>query len=239
MSIMQSVIGRGSPAAPKVIVYGPPGVGKTTFAARAGNCLIVDLENGASNVARQRTPYLQSWAEAQQWLTAAAHEQHGYDAIAVDSLDWLLRRVQETVTGPDKLATTLNNAHGGYGNGGLVLENYVYGLVLPALDRISARGVAVIMLAHAVRRTVTDAAGVTVEKLSPDVPQKLLMPCVEWADAVLCLTKDGSGQRVFVTQESPRVLAKNRYAMPETVAADWNTVAGYIMAAMAANEEQE
>jgi len=46
--------------APKGIVYGPPGSGKTTYGASADRPLIIDCENGAAHVQCHRTPYLAS-----------------------------------------------------------------------------------------------------------------------------------------------------------------------------------
>ena len=144
MPLPSPVLNQINLRAPKGIVYGPPGVGKTTFGAGAGG-LIVDTENGAAHVQCDRTPYLPHWPVIEQWLDALATGGHEYGAIVIDSVDWLLRRAEEHVAGVDGSATgmrqTLNRAHGGYGNGKLVLKNYVYQYLLPTLDQLVNAGI--------------------------------------------------------------------------------------------------
>ena len=84
---------------------------------------------------------------------------HGYGTVVIDSVDWLLRRMEEHVSGVKDsehgMAQIMNRSHGGYGNGKQVLKNYVYQYLLPTLDRIVNSGVAVVLLAHATRHEVT------------------------------------------------------------------------------------
>lgn len=225
MSIFSNVQTQTAPSAPKGIIYGPPGIGKTTFGATPANSLIIDCENGAGNVMCQRTPYLATWPEISEWLTGIEREQHPYQVVAIDSLDWMIRRLEEQVSGcsantPDK---TLNKSHGGYGNGKQVLKNYLYGMLLPQLNRIVDRGIALILLAHALRTKITDIDGVTTEKTSPDIPDDYLGAFVEWSDFV-CLARMGANsQRILITDGTERAVAKNRYGMPPAIPFDWNS----------------
>ncbi|MBC7335571.1 MAG: AAA family ATPase, partial [Clostridia bacterium] len=50
MPLPDTVIRQTHLRAPKGIVYGPPGVGKTSFGASADRPIIVDCENGAAHV---------------------------------------------------------------------------------------------------------------------------------------------------------------------------------------------
>lgn len=229
-SMLDSVIAKLTPSAPKGIVYSAPGVGKTTFAASAENSLIIDCENGAGAVQCQRTPYLETWAEIELWLRFVEKEQHPYQVVAVDSLDWLLRRVEEHVSGSaaNKLDQTLNRSHGGYGNGKQVLKNYIYRVLLPMFDRIVNRGIALILLAHAKRTDITDVDGVTIEKTSADIPDDFLNTFVEWSDLVCLASMDAEGNRKLTTCETTRALAKNRYGMPPEIPFTWKAFTGAI-----------
>ncbi len=233
MTLLNSIITDPTPSAPKGIIYGPPGSGKSTFGASAPDSLIIDCENGAGAIKCSRTPYLGTWPEIQQWLLAIEQADHPYKVIAIDTLDWLLRRIEEHVSGcQGKIDSTLNRSHGGYGNGKQVLKNYVYQILLPQLDRIINRGIAVILLAHAKRTEITDIDGITIEKSTPEVPEGYLNVMVEWSDFVCMVRLDAEGHRQLITQETPRSLAKNRYNLPAVLDFTWPAFAGAVAAGL-------
>jgi len=186
MPLPDTVIRQTHLRAPKGIVYGPPGVGKTSFGASADRPLIIDCENGAAHVQCHRTPYLASWPEMQPWLDGLAAGDHEYQTVVIDSIDWMLRRIEEHVAGVDGTPTgmkqTLNRSHGGYGNGRQVLKNYVYQYLLPILDRLVNSGVAVLLLAHAARRSLTTIDGIELEKYAPEIHPDLANTMIEWSD---------------------------------------------------------
>ena len=121
MTLMNSLITNTTPTPPKMIVYGQPGVGKTTFAASA-NAVLLDCENGAGAVTNlTRTPYLQSWPQMRKWLVELADldKTNAPQALAIDTIDWMVQRIVEHVVhdldpkaGAD-LTSTLGTAHGG------------------------------------------------------------------------------------------------------------------------------
>ncbi|MFH1377334.1 MAG: hypothetical protein ABIH86_01110, partial [Planctomycetota bacterium] len=71
------------------------------------------------------------------------------------------------------------------------------------------------------RTDITDVDGVTVEKTTPEIPDDFLNVMVEWSDFVCLARITKEGQRVMMTRESERALAKNRYSLPEYIALDW------------------
>lgn len=228
MPLPASVLNQTHQRAPKGVLYGPPGIGKTHFGAGTHNPIIIDCENGASHVACDRTPYLSSWPEIRQWLDALAEGGHGYGTAVVDSVDWLLRRLEEHVSGVKDsdfgMTQTMNRSHGGYGNGKQVLKNYVYQYLLPSLDKIVNSGVAVVLLAHATRHEVTSIDGVTVEKSAPEIHADLVNTVIEWSDFVAAARKDVNDVREMVLSESAQQLAKNRYGINGTLPLSWQAL---------------
>ena len=239
MSVLSNIIQNPSPSAPKGIIYGPPGVGKTTFGATAEASIIVDSENGAGAIPCCRTPYLATWPEIEQWLLAVERDEHAYKTLVIDSIDWLIRRLEEHVAGsPGQIDQTLNRSHGGYGNGKQVLKNHVYQRLLPTLDRIVGRGVAVILLAHAKRTDITDVDGVSREKTTADLPDDYRNIFVEWSDFVCLARQDVDGNRILMTSETPSALAKNRYGMPATIPFDWQSFIAAVTAGLSQSFSQ-
>jgi hypothetical protein len=228
MTFPSEILTRAHIRAPKGIVYGPPGIGKTTFGAGADKPLIVDCENGAAHVTCDRTPYLSNWPAIRQWLDALAAGGHGYGTVVVDSVDWLLRRLEEFVSGVKDsdhgMSQTMNRSHGGYGNGKQVLKNYVYQYLLPTLDRIVNSGVAVVLLAHATRHEVTSIDGATAEKSAPDIHPDLVHTMIEWSDFVAAARKDANNVREMVLNETGQQLAKNRYGVETSLPMNWGSL---------------
>lgn len=235
MSLLDSLITSTTPAPPKMIVYGTPGVGKTTFAASAG-ALLLDCENGAGAVpGLTRTPYLRSWPEVEGWLRElAAKPPEGLGVIAIDTLDWLVQRIVEFVVmdldkkGKGEVTNTLSSAHGGYFKAREIVHNIVNRDLLPMLNTITERGVAVILLAHAANTKMTTPEGFDVRLAAPDIPQWIAPTFIEWADAVLFAWRETDGSRVLTTEGTNTVTAKNRYGMPSRLGLSWSEVAGAI-----------
>ena len=210
--------------APKGIVYGPPGIGKTTFGAGSSG-LLLDTENGIPfGLVVTHTPYLPTWLEMKDCLDWLVTTPEPPPAIVIDTVDWLLRRIEEQVSGVDGtvrgMTCTLNKSQGGYGNGKQVLRNYVYQYLLPTLDQIVNRGTSVILLAHTIRRELTSMEGTTFERSMPQIHDDLANVMIEWSDFVgaACML---SGSRSLILQETNQLVAKNRYGITNAIPFSW------------------
>jgi hypothetical protein len=228
MTLMNSLIKSTTPAPPKMIVYGQPGVGKTTFAASAG-AILLDCENGAGAVSGlTRTPYLQSWPQMRKWLVELADmdKADAPQALAIDTIDWMVQRIVEHVVldldgkSQGDITNTLGTAHGGYFKAREIVQNIVYRDLLPMLNAVADRGVAVILLAHAANTKMTTPEGYDQRLASPDLPHWIAPPFIEWADCVLyaCRSDDG---RILLTEGTNVILAKNRYSLPAEIDLSW------------------
>ncbi|MCX7934928.1 MAG: ATP-binding protein [Planctomycetota bacterium] len=216
---------------PKIILYGGPGIGKTTFAAMA-DALLVDCENGAGAIANLvRTPYLQTWPEIKQWLADIADAQDiGQRIVAIDTIDWCINRITEYVVidldgkKPQDITNTLGSAHGGYFKAREIVVNIVARELLRALNQIVRAGKAVLLLAHASHQRIMTPEGYMIETAAPDIPQYLAPIFIEWADCVLYAHMDAEGKRRLRTSSASNILAKNRYSMPEVIDFSWQAI---------------
>jgi len=238
MTLVNSLIRSTTPAPPKMIVYGQPGVGKTTFAASA-NAILIDCENGAGAVrGLTRTPYLQSWPQMRQWLVELADldKADAPQAVAVDTIDWMIQRIVEHVVldldgkNNGDITNTLGTAHGGYFKAREVVANIVYRDLLPMLNAVADKGAAIILLAHAANTKMTTPEGYDQRLASPDLPHWIAPPFIEWADAVLYAHRQDD-RRLLLTEGTSVILAKNRYSLPAELPLSWSA----LMQAMSTN----
>ncbi|TVQ34038.1 MAG: hypothetical protein EA376_00880 [Phycisphaeraceae bacterium] len=229
-TLMEKLITDARPAPPKLLVYGEPGVGKTTFAAGSG-CTLVDCENGAGNIpGLKRTQYLKNWNEIHNWLVELIRNADKAGPVAIDTIDWMIHRITEHVIidlEPSKandITNTIGSSHGGYYKARDIVINIVSRELLPALNELTARGCPVILLAHASNVKITTPEGFDQRLAGPDLPHWIAPLFIEWADGVLYAHRDFKKDRVLRTTGNNLITAKNRYSMPEILPLDWGAV---------------
>lgn len=211
---MQIVKGK-TLTAPKLMLYGLSGVGKSSLAAKLKNPLFLDFEGGLNYLGVDRTPqYLDLdafYKDLVELYRKAEAGKREYDTIVIDSVDWLVRKVVEKAAGIDKhnLTETLNRSNGGYGNGKQVLENQIRTMLLPLLVSLNKQGYGICLVAHADRKDLMDADGVDTERIAPKIDVNTMNTFVEWCDNVFYL-KNINGERYLVLEGDSNVLAKNR-----------------------------
>ncbi len=226
---MQITKGRIS-GAKKVLVYGPEGIGKTTFASHFPDPVFIDTEGSTKelDVARLSSP--SSWTMLKEEVRYVIQNPAVCKTLVIDTADWAEKlAIQAVLDEHDK--------HGiedfGYGNG----YRYVYekfGELLNLLSDVIEVGVNVVMTAHAALRKFEqpDELG-AYDRYSMkliDSPKTSISAAVkEWADMVLFANyktivvtdsktkkaKAQGGSRVMYTSHHSCWDAKNRYGLPE------------------------
>ena len=79
---------RKSPPVRKVI-YGTAGVGKTTFATRAPNSIVIPVEDGLAAISDvDAFPLAKSFDDVLDAIGTLVAEDHGYQNVVLDSADW-------------------------------------------------------------------------------------------------------------------------------------------------------
>ena len=81
--------------APRILVYGTEGVGKSTFVAGADAPIFIQTEDGLDTLGVNRFPLARTFDEVLSCFTVLIQEKHGYRTIAIDTMDWLEKLILE------------------------------------------------------------------------------------------------------------------------------------------------
>lgn len=229
---------------PRVIIYGTPKIGKTSFAASADKPVILDLEGGSDNinVARVGRDSLTSFAAVMDVLRSLYSQPHDYKTVVIDSIDWLERMIFDEVA-KEHGARTIDDykvAALGFGKGYTIALNIIKSL-LAALDKLRLdRNMTVILICHSAIKKFTDPESESFDRFTLKLNEKVEGLLKEWSDCILFakqkvyvtsseegfnkkINKGRSGDRVIYTQEAASYLAGNRYELPTELPLDFNT----------------
>jgi len=134
------------------LVYGEPGIGKTTLAARVGQIrptLLLDLEGRSGHVSVDRA-IIDDWSALRAALSEA--QRLPYDIVCIDTLD----RAQDLAVHALLQARGWDSIEApGYGRGYVELRSAMLALA-DDIEALRQSGRGILLLAHAMRQRVED-----------------------------------------------------------------------------------
>lgn len=232
------------PGAKKVVIYGPEGIGKSTFAARFPEPLFIDTEGSTKDMDVSRVPDPSSWTMMMETVEYVRTHPDICRTLVVDTIDWAEQMCIEHIC-------TQHQKQGiedfGYGNG-YVYTKEEFGRFLNKLSEVIKAGIHVVLTAHAQMRKFEqpDEMGAYDRwelKLGKKTTSQTSPLVKEWADMVLFANyktysvavddkgkkhKAQGGARVMYTTHHPCWDAKNRYGLPDEMPFDYAGIAGII-----------
>lgn len=188
---------------PRVLVYGPQGVGKTTIAADA-DALFADIEGGSGEVDVARYPF--NPGELDEYKPRdydqleygvddlIAHPGHGFGAFALDTGDALEAMIHRHLCEKHKVSS-IEKVGGGYGKGYRAAVEELRRF-LSKLDAIRAQGVTVIILAHSTTSTFKNPEGEDFDRFSLACHKDFAGQLYSWCDVVGFLHFEGGSRKL-------------------------------------------
>lgn len=222
-----------SPNAPRLVLYGEPKIGKSTFAASIPDALFIDIEGGSENleVARVKRDQMPAYSDFLGVLDSVLTQEHKFSALVIDSADFLERNLMMPAVAKEHNASEFGKI--GYGRGEVSLGAY-WRQVCARLDEIrETRGMAIILLAHDSLKKESLPNQDAFDRFTLALSKHSIEYLEAWSDAILFVQnevdtmkrKDGlkektvatTGERAMHTVSSPSFLAGNRYGLPAQI----------------------
>ena len=223
-------------APPRIVIYGTPGIGKSSFAASAPNPIFLRTEDGAIALDVPTLPLIRTLGGGAGLMDAfelLATQQHSFQTVVLDSADWMENILKEQVAFDYGLKSYDSNAKAlAYGRGSRAIEEY-WRTILKCFDDLRAiRNMGVVIVAHSQIKRMDDPMTESYDRYIPDLTKESSAVLVEWADIVLFATQKvnvikenvgvngvkkraiGPPERFIYTQETPAFRAKCRWPVP-------------------------
>lgn len=242
MSMLDQVQRGRSSKPPRILCYGVEGVGKSTFGSQAPKPIFIQTEDGLDEIDCAKFPLSTSYDEVIAALTSLRQEEHDFETVVIDSLDWLERLVFDKLCAEHN-ATSIEKLAGGYGRG-YVLALTLWRAVVEHLNGLrNERHMVVMLIAHSKVERFEDPESAPYDRYSPRLNKHACSLLCEWCDAVLFATrkirtqtddagfnrkrtiahalgKDG-GDRILRCVGGPSCVAKNRFSIREELPLSW------------------
>lgn len=227
------------PGAKKVVVYGPEGIGKSTFASMFPAPLFIDTEGSTKDMDVARTPTPSSWMMLMEQVMEVKRTPGLCRTLVIDTADWAEMLCTTQICDKNHKSSIEDF---GYGKGYTFVQEE-FGRLLNLLEEVVKTGVNVVLTAHAKMRKFEqpDELG-AYDRWEMKLTKQTAPIVKEWADMVLfCNYKtfvvnvDGQGaqkgknkaqggKRVMYTTHHSCWDAKNRYGLADEVPFEYDSI---------------
>ncbi|MGN0535708.1 MAG: ATP-binding protein [Eubacterium sp.] len=229
MNITSGII----PSAQKVVIYGPEGIGKSTFASMFPDPLFSDTEGSTKKLNVKRFDAPSSW---QMLLQQAEYVKANKPCktYVIDTADWAEKLCSQAVCAR---ANKSGIEDFGYGKGYIYLKEE-FGKLLNLLEEIVEQGIHIVFTAHSYLRKFEqpDEMG-AYDRYEMKLTKYVAPMLKEWADTVLFANyktyvvsdenrkkKAQGGSRMMFTTHNPCWDAKNRDGLPDELPFDFEQI---------------
>lgn len=234
---LKSITKNHAAKAPRALVYGVEGIGKTTFAAGAPEPIFICTEDGLGSLDVAHFPLVEKTDDVMQAIGTLYESEHPYRTVVLDSVDWLdnavVREIENKYEAKD-LA---------YGKGAVIAADKWRDILTGFNALRNDRGMSVILIAHTTIKRFDSPETEPYDRYQPKLQERTSSIIREWCDAVLFanyktivrksevgFNKEvargiSTGERLLYTNERPAYMAKNRYALPDSIPMSWDAFA--------------
>lgn len=232
-----SNIRRGKSQGPwKILIYGQPGIGKSTLASYSPAPFFIDLENGLKELDIAATPEpVTSYDEMLDWLRDLTSSRE-FKTVVIDTIDvierWLAQRAVKAYNSNPANKTKVQSINEiGWGKDGAYIADEWKGM-LDVFEAMNRKGKNVLLVGHQKVEKFSNPMDLDYEYFTYNIHKKALDYVTGKLDAVLYCRReqlvkdDGKGKavatarRFIYTEQGASYIAKNRWKLPAEVPMD-------------------
>ena len=238
MSFKLSYVQKGMANEPrKVIIYGPPKLGKSTLAGMTKNSLMIPTEDRVSHIDCDKTPVVNSYAEIMDIFTALINEKHTYKRVIIDTLDWFEPLLHAYVCQEKgfKSITDDHNKDTAFYKGLKYHAVEGWKKFLYNCDVLRSKGFDIVLVAHSTTMTINPPDSEPYDKYVMKIDKHALAVVEEWADVIAFYDKEifvknqdstlnkkgkaigGKNRVLHLSGSSPAMISGNSYGLNDAV----------------------
>lgn len=225
--------------APKIVIVGPGKIGKTTFAASAPNGIGIMTEQGADAVDAMAFPLCQSLDDVYSAIGTLINEEHNFNYVWLDSLDWAEPLVQNHVC---QVNGWKNIEAPGYGKGYIAAAEEWRNLLAGFEALRTEKNMGVVLIAHDKIKHLESPMHDGYDQYTLKLNDRATALVMEWADVIgfasyKILTRNveagfgnketkatTTGERLLHVEPNPAHCGGNRFGL-KNMPLDWESFA--------------
>lgn len=223
----------------RTVIYGVEGIGKSTLVSHWPDPIYIDTENGTLQLDVNRVDGIKTWNDVINAVKEVIADPSICKTLVIDTADKAEEMLISEILQANK-KTSIEDF--GYGKGYTMVQEQFQKELLNNLDKLIALGINVVVVAHAIVRTITPPDEDPYDHWELKCSRKVSPILKEWADMLLFCNyritvvegpngkgkATGSGKRMMYANHKPTYDAKNRFGLPDEMPLDYSLIAHVI-----------